>query len=433
MPLEFNKDAICLSGLTGSRLKCDVIGQYYPFWWNITSGGPRNNYRWPTSIVELDAATGEVYIEDINQIILGSSGHALELKSTNPNTSNLKIVLVEKDVDCYGHLKEVIKRRWSNIDSRYSEGIKRYSPSSVFLLNMGLDEALKSIDKISLGNALFFFDPLRSVDYSTIEKVASNRIKNYYRTGTEFIIFIFTSDWFLGRNDFVGLPTTNNPNSWSPEQYKSVLEADKLFGNESWRAYILNNLPIDERENQLINLYKNRLHKWFRYVLPMPFNPKANQIFHLILCSNFETGVKATKKFYCERTGNIEYSPDNSRAFARFKSIHPVIFQGLTRNRRPIQWKILWSIITQHEEGICDYLCSDIENIDQNNRNIQQSLEWLKSEGYLKSIKFIPAWDIQIPQYQLNWNIIRERLGVSPPSPLKPLSFKTLSIREINK
>jgi len=64
MALEFMQDAICLSGLTGSRLKCDVIGEYYRLWWSITSGGPRANYDYPTAIVELDAATGEVYVED---------------------------------------------------------------------------------------------------------------------------------------------------------------------------------------------------------------------------------------------------------------------------------------------------------------------------------------------------------------------------------
>ena len=74
MSLEFKQDAICLSGLTGSKLKCEVIGQYYPFWWNITSGGKRVNYNWPTAIVELDAATGEVYIEDTSETIPGSSG-----------------------------------------------------------------------------------------------------------------------------------------------------------------------------------------------------------------------------------------------------------------------------------------------------------------------------------------------------------------------
>ncbi len=30
--LEFVGDAISLSGLTGTKLKSDVIGEYYPFW-----------------------------------------------------------------------------------------------------------------------------------------------------------------------------------------------------------------------------------------------------------------------------------------------------------------------------------------------------------------------------------------------------------------
>ncbi len=37
MALEFEGDAISLSGLTGSKLKSEIIGEYYPFWWNITS------------------------------------------------------------------------------------------------------------------------------------------------------------------------------------------------------------------------------------------------------------------------------------------------------------------------------------------------------------------------------------------------------------
>ena len=41
MALEFINDAISLSGLTGSKLKSEIISEYYPFWWNITSGGDR--------------------------------------------------------------------------------------------------------------------------------------------------------------------------------------------------------------------------------------------------------------------------------------------------------------------------------------------------------------------------------------------------------
>lgn len=301
MALEFVQDAISLSGLTGSRLKCEVIGLYYPFWWEITSGGRTANHAWATAIVELDAGTGEVYIKETKETILGSSGHALNLKLSNSSTLNLKVVLVERDVACYEHLKRVITRRWSKVG--FTEGPARYNPSNIYLLNSELDDALNFIDDIKLGNALFFFDPLRSVKYQAIENVARKRITGYYRVGTEFIIFVFTSDWFLGRDEFVGLPSTINESAWSAEQSRAVAEADGLFGDTGWREHILTNAAVYEREERFIELYRDRLHKWFRYVLPMPFNPKKNQIFHLILCSNFEVGVKATRKFYSRHNG----------------------------------------------------------------------------------------------------------------------------------
>jgi three-Cys-motif partner protein len=431
MALEFVQDAISLSGLTGSRLKCEVIGLYYPFWWNITSGGQTVNHDWPTAIVELDAATGEVYIKETKETILGSSGHALNLKCSNPNTRNLKVILVERDADCYKHLKRVIARRWGNIG--FIEGPIQYNPSNIYLLDSELDNALNFIDNIKLGNALFFFDPLRSVEYQVIENVARKRVTKYYRMGTEFIIFIFTSDWFLGRDEFVGLPSTVEESVWSVEQKRAVSEADGLFGDTGWREHILTNAPVYEREERLIELYRARLHKWFRYILPMPFNPKRNQIFHLILCSNFETGVRATRNFYCDITGNPGYAPDNKRAFNEFKEHHPATFRGLSRNRRPIQWRMLRCIITEHEEGICDYMCRDFESIEQDEAIRQATLEWLESQGYLIRQNFINAWQLPIQQYRLNWNTIKDKLGIDPPTPFQPLSLKPLSLKEISQ
>jgi len=427
MPLEFEGDAICLSGLTGSRLKCSVISEYYPFWWNITSGGPSQNYQFPTSIVELDAATGEVYIKDTKETILGSSGHALDLKCSNqPNTRNLKIILVEKDASCYSHLKTVIRRRWTVVNTGLAEGPITKNLSNIYLINKSLDSALADIDKLSLGNALFFFDPLRSVEYSTIEKVARKRISSFYRTGTEFIIFVFTSDWFLGRDDFTGLPTTTEETSWSEEQKKTVLEADSLLGNTDWRNLILTNAAINEREDGLIELYKNRLHKWFRYVLPLPFNPKANQIFHLILCSNYEIGVRATRNFYSGKTYNPKYTPDNKDAFSKFKKNHSDVFAGLSGNQRPLQWRILWKIVTEHEEGVCDCRCSDFLSIEKDSEKRQHLLEWLKEKGYLSRFNIENAWNLPVQQYKLNWPAIKEKLAIGPPAPLIPLSPKEI-------
>lgn len=83
-------------------MKCDVIGIYYPFWWKITSGGKSGEYQKTTSIIELNAASGEVYIKDTHETVLGSAGHALNLKINHLNddeirTDNLKVILVEED------------------------------------------------------------------------------------------------------------------------------------------------------------------------------------------------------------------------------------------------------------------------------------------------------------------------------------------------
>ena len=431
MALEFVQDAISLSGLTGSRLKCEVIGLYYPFWWEITSGGRAANHAWSTAIVELDAGTGEVHIRETRETILGSSGHALNLKLSNPNTRNLKVVLVEQNVDCYERLKRVMVRRWGNVG--FTEGPTRYNPSNIYLLNSELDDALNFIGNVKLGRALFFFDPLRSVEYQAIENVAGKRITGYYKVGTEFIIFVFTSDWFLGRDEFVGLSSTIDESAWSVEQSRTVAEADSLFGDTGWREHILTNAPVYEREERLIELYRDRLHKWFRYILPMPFNPKKNQIFHLILCSNFETGVRATRKFYCDATGNPVYAPDNKRAFNEFKKHHPEAFRELLGNRRPIQWLMLWRIITDHEEGICDYLCRDFEDIEKDGATRQAALEWLEDKGYLIRQNYTNAWQLPVQQYRLNWAMIKDKLEIDPPIPFEPLSLRPQSLKEISQ
>jgi len=64
----------------------------------------------------MNAATGEVFLEDTKQITLGSSGHAIELKvSRHPDSKEMKVVLVEENEQCYNHLKNVLSRRWPSI------------------------------------------------------------------------------------------------------------------------------------------------------------------------------------------------------------------------------------------------------------------------------------------------------------------------------
>ena len=192
--LEFHDDAICLSGVTGTAIKSEIIGQYYEFWWKITSGGKKRDYQNTTAIVELNAGSGEVFIKELNETILGSAGHSIELKKRLDKWNCLNLVLIEEDATCYAHLTNVISRRIPDLPLKICEGSIDQNPTNIFLMNLNLDDSLKRMAQIpKLGNSIFFFDPLRMIKWEIIEKVAKERMKNYYQTGTEFIIFLFTS------------------------------------------------------------------------------------------------------------------------------------------------------------------------------------------------------------------------------------------------
>lgn len=87
-----------------------------------------------------------------------------------------------------------------------------------------------------------------------------------------------------------------------------------------------------------------------------------------------------------------------------------------------MQWRILWMTIKQHEEGICDCMCSDLRNIEPNPENSQDLLEWLEEQGYLNPVSIKNTWGSSIEQYMLNWAVTKAKLGVDPPPPLRPLS-----------
>jgi three-Cys-motif partner protein len=429
--VQFHGDAIILSGITGTRLKCDILAGYYPTWWGITSGGPSRNNSLATTIVEMNAGSGEDYIEETNETILGSSGHAIRLKLETPNTTNLKVILVEENDECYGHLKNVIGKRWPAIDCAQAEGPPDVNQTGVYLLHKGLNEALDSIEQIPLRNVIFFFDPLLFSPWSEIERVASHRIKWYYQIRTEFILFLFTSDWLNGRAKLglAPLPKTPAENEWNEGQRQTVELVNELFGNPRWQVSLLNADAPAEQIRRLVELYRRRLHRWFRYVLPLPFEPKLGQIYHLFMCSNYEEGIDITRRFYTKYSKNQPYDPDNSIAYAKFCSAHPGLARQVSGRRRPLSWRFLWTIIKNHEEGLCDIKCEDLVRIERDWRTRLGAFQWLESEGYLRRAEVMTdAWKDVPPLYKLDWDVVRQKLGIDPPPALVPLSASQVSM-----
>src|SRR2546425_12856726 len=114
--LGFHADALRLSGPAGTELKTRLLGKYYEFWWKITSGGAAKEYTLSTAIVDMNAGSGELYIEETGKTILGSAGHALQLKfHPEYSTSALKVVLVEDSQECFSRLQKVLQRMWPEV------------------------------------------------------------------------------------------------------------------------------------------------------------------------------------------------------------------------------------------------------------------------------------------------------------------------------
>jgi three-Cys-motif partner protein len=424
--LEFKDGAICLSGATGTGLKSRILGEYYPFWWRITSGGEGKSNRLHTAIVDLNAATGRVHIKDTGETILGSAGHALELKFNHPNTDRLKLILREEDQQCFGLLKEFIQEKWPKVSLADDANIPSFGQPQVFVLRDRLEKALDTIERIDtfsqLGRTIFLFDPLRSVPYDDVERVAARRVDSFYKIGTEFIIFLFTSDLFLGRDEFAGLPTTQNQDAWTEAQHRSVLETDLAMGGTSWRTAILNTGPVSDNESVVVELYKEQLHKWFRYVLALPFAPKQGQLYHLFFCSNFEIGIRVTRNFYSEFTKNPRFSPDNKTAYTKFKAEHPAKMVGIVGQRKPSEFKMLWKIIKEHEDGFADAMCEDLKEDEASLFGREKILTWLAGQGYLAKTAYSnDHWQHRWPTYRLNWNVVNSKLGVPGPLPLVPI------------
>lgn len=86
-----------------------------------------------------------------------------------------------------------------------------------------------------------------------------------------------------------------------------------------------------------------------------------------------------------------------------------------------MNWKVLWKIITQHEDGVCDKQCRDLDELD-GDINIQHSLDWLMAHDYLHLYSSTTHWGEQFPQYVLNWNTLKEKLRVAPAIDFRPIS-----------
>jgi hypothetical protein len=132
------------------------------------------------------------------------------------------------------------------------------------------------------------------------------------------------------------------------------------------------------------------------------------------------------RHFYSTITENPPYSPDSQKAYKNFMAIHPELLKHISGRKRPLQWKILWKIITQHEDGVCERECRDFKDLDNNIDVIQKGLNWLCEHNYLQLSPLSRHWGVSIPQYVLKWGKTEERLKLTRPPEFQPISREQL-------
>ena len=422
MPLEFKNDAICLSGLLGTNLKSKIVHQFYELWWIISSGGFPFSYSLPTTIIEMNSGSGEIYIKETDEIILGSAGYALELKfnSNYSEIPNLDIILVEENEDCITHLKNVIKRRFPRAE--ISEDFERnYRENNhCILISNNPEKAVNIINEnIIVGKTIYFFDPLLSIDMEPLKKIYDKNVGSPSSNMAAFIIFFFTSIWITGRNDLTPLPTNSKESNWTIDEKDTINKLNRTLGDKSWQSAILKNDSNEERIERLIKEYQDRLFKLFRFVIPMAFTPNKNQVYHLIFCANYLEGSSILRSFYEKFTFN-KWKPMNTKIYKLFQEIHKFDINFPKHPKRPLEWKLLWNFIKNYRFGKMDILSKDVKKIESDKGRRQKLFDWLLSYKYINEYRSYKNRGKDIRRYELNWDSITNLLKIPKPEYYKP-------------
>ena len=425
MPLEFIGDAIALSGEYGSKRKTEIISDYYRFWLGVVA---RNQYVKTVNIVEMDAGTGELHFKDTGLTSLGSAGHALELRynSVERYVEKLNIVLIEEDSKCRKHMDKVIRQRWKAASLTVKSGRFLHSEDGAVSRFESVNDFLAATyDGAGLGISLFYFDPLLSVDWSLIDQIAKARIVTPYKTGTEFLVFFFTSDWITGRKDpyFHSLPKSKDESKWTKAEKESADIADRAFGCRDWTHTLSSRQPKKEMESELVKLYKSKLRKWFRFVEPLPFVPKTGQIYHVFCCSNYDVGMGVVRSIYKKYMQPYGLKISNANAYKQFRKHHIDLASQYSGRNKPPAWRILWHVMRNCPDGLCDGECANLQNIAGGSTELEDTLKWLKANKYLKQIK-AEEWpwnSVEFPVFVINWDTVRSKLDIERPDPPIPL------------
>lgn len=273
----------------------------------------------------------------------GSPVIGAEIARTNKATlnRNVKIILIDIKGSSLAHSKGILDREFPDISATYINGDFDVE------INKLLDES-----DLSETPAFVFIDPfgVTSVKMSTIEKIMRSKRKEV------LILFMF-----------------NFVNRFLIDSVKKTL--NDLFGTDKWKD--ISHLHGERREKAIIDIYRNQLKSFSRFVFPYRFSfpHKDRTLYYLFHLTHNLKGMSIMKSCFAEfNEGEVEYVGKNKGTIYLF-------------DIRKMKISDLKELLKKEYEGRIKTFRDIIEEkIDETNyleKDFKQAIKELEKDGYV--------------------------------------------------
>jgi three-Cys-motif partner protein len=327
-----------------TKMKHQVLRCYLEKWFPILGSYRHVNY--------FDCFGGCGAYSENETLLPGSPILAAQAMALRGNSQNgMTLVVIEKDEEILNNLKKVFRHFCpSTNDPIYIQDDFDNSVNSL------LDD-LESNGK-TLWPTFFFIDPFGlSIKYSTLRRVLSIDHSEI------FLNFMYNEvTRFLGEDSM-----------------KRCL--NDLFGCEDWQS--IAPLSGSDREDSIIDLYRNQLKTFSQYVMPYRVSfPNANRTYYyLVHLTNHILGATIMKSCFAEvNQGRVEYLGKNKNQLSIFEASsfrEEELKRYLTENYagRSSSYKLLFSQLVDTTPYLEKEFKSAVKSLEKEQKAIVNRIE----------------------------------------------------------
>lgn len=259
-----------------TKIKHKVFREYFDKWVKILGRYHKFNY--------IDCFAGAGAYKDNDKIYYGSPILAAKIIKANKKTATLVVI-------------DDNKKNLENLEKIFE--YEKLTDLTIIPVNQDFDKTINDIldQKQNLAPTFFFIDPWGfDISYSTLKRIMKVEKSE-----------IFLNFQFNALNRFLS----------STPLEKTTTD---LFGTDKWKS--LPKLKGLERENSILNLYREQLEKIAEFVFPfkVQFPHKDRTYYYLFHLTNYWKGCSIMKSCFAKHAhGRLEYLGDRSSQMRLFE------------------------------------------------------------------------------------------------------------------